>query len=217
MTTSIITNNYQEMHFNALPLPDKEIEQIFILQGTLSVQESLDIFQRIINKISSWLESVHLALFSLEQSLNQDMNDISFLEATVNQMAPTINSLSELNDIMLNNGVEERVTRMKVTKIQSEWSSLQHYMASVKQQILTNKEQNDLVYDIENLLIQMDDVSIMIFDFQEKKQHAAIMSPTSSLSERANNNDDLFSIGSNSDSSTLVNMTANNIDYLYKS
>ncbi|KAG1372215.1 hypothetical protein G6F61_011248 [Rhizopus arrhizus] len=199
------------MHFNALPLPDKEIEQIFNLQGTLSVQESLDIFQRIINKISSWLESVHLALFSLEQSLNQDMNDISFLEATVNQMAPTINSLSELNDIMLNNGVEERVTRMKVTKIQSEWSSLQHYMASVKQQILTNKEQNDLVYDIENLLIQMDDVSIMIFDFQEKKQHAAIMSPTSSLSERANNNDDLFSIGSNSDSSTLVNMTANNI------
>ncbi|CAO3680810.1 unnamed protein product [Rhizopus stolonifer] len=213
MTTSIITSNHQEMQFNALSLPDKEIEQIFNLQGTLNVQELLDIFQTIIGKISSWLESVHLALFSLEQNINQEnlgINDLASLEKSINQMVPTISSLSELNDVMLTSGVEEQLTRLKVTKIQSEWSSLQHYLASVKQQVLANKEQSNLTFDIEKLLVQIDDISVMIFDFQEKKQYA--ISPTSSLSEKVNNNDDVFSIGSSSDGSTLVNMTASGVN-----
>ena len=201
--------NHFEMQFNTLSLPDKEIEQIFNSQGTLSIEESLDIFLTITSKISSWLESVHLALFSLEQNLdNYDINDIYTLETTVNQMAPTIHSLSDVNEIVLTAGVEEHETKMKVTKIQSEWSSLQHYLASVKQQILANKEQSDLIYAIERLYIQMDDVSVMIFDFQEKKQYTVIMSPTPSLSSH---NDDLFSVGS-SDSSTLFNMTVNSIN-----
>ncbi|CAO3678583.1 unnamed protein product [Rhizopus microsporus] len=193
-----------------LALPDKEIEEIFSLQGSLSVEESLTIFQKIISKISHWLESVHLAVFSLEQNIkNEESHDedniLPVLESTIHQMAPFINSLSDLNDILLNKGVEEEI--IKITKIQSEWSSLQHYLASVKQQILINREQHDLVFAIEKLLLQIDDVSTMMFDFQEKKQqHSNIMSPTSSLSERAYN-DDLFSIGSNSDSSTLVTMT----------
>ncbi|CAO3691281.1 unnamed protein product [Rhizopus stolonifer] len=193
--TSLINNI---MQFNTLPLPDKEIEQIFNSQGSLSIEEVLGIFHDIIQKSSSWLESVHLALFSLEQNLQEGMDeDLAPLETKVDQMAPIIHSLSDVNEIVLNTGAQESQTLFRVTKIQSEWSSLQHYLASVKQQQINNREQNDLVGQIERLLIQADDISIMMFDFQEKK-HSPILSP--SVSER----DDVFSV--HSDTSSFANL-----------
>ncbi|KAI9247640.1 hypothetical protein BY458DRAFT_527109 [Sporodiniella umbellata] len=193
--TSLINNT---MQFNTPPLPDRDIEELFNLQGTLGAEEAVPIFDNIIQKTSNWLESVHLTLFSLEQSLEEGTEEeLAVLESKIEEMAPTVHHLSEASEILIDTGAEESQIRFRVTKIQSEWSSLHHFMVSVKQQQIDSREQREIASKIETLLIQMDDISLMMFDFQEKK-YTTVMSP--SISER----DDTFSI--HSDTSSLANL-----------
>lgn len=167
-------------------LPDKEIEDIFNLQHTLSQGELSTLFETIIENISRSLESIHLSVFTLEQNVKVDeyhIQDLNPLGDAMRRIEPLIISLSDLNEIMLNKGINKG---QQITKIQSEWSSLQHFLTSVKKQVMISHDEKELIRTVESLLLKMDDVSTMIFDFQERKQHMSFYqqhSPTSSSSE----------------------------------
>lgn len=168
-----------------ISLPDKEIEQVFSSHDALSQSELLHVFSIIINKISNGIESIHLATFTLEQQVKREEYSVKALDPLENSMVimePLIQVLSDLSDIIFNKGEEgdddqnEQVQlqqEIKITRIQSEWSSLQHFLASVKKQVITSNNEKELVNSIELVMIQIDDISTMIFDFQEKKHASA--------------------------------------------
>lgn len=182
----------QQQQLDSIQIPNKEIEDIFNLHHSLSTTELFNLFSVIITKISNWIESVHLAVFTLEQNVKQDdyhLQDLDPLQDAIFRMEPFIPLLSDLSDIVLHRQSEEEEVdqqllfnfQLKITKIQSEWSSLQHFSSSVKKQLMKKNEEKELIQSVERLLIQMDDVSLLIFDFQEKKfTNSAFSSATSS-------------------------------------
>jgi hypothetical protein len=187
-----------------LPLPDKEINDIVNIGRSLPLIQLVDSVQVVLGQIKSWLESVYLAVFTLEQTIKQDdCNDQSVapIEEAMSRMAPVVQLLgTDLSELLQDR--EENETsgfRIKITKIQSEWSSLQHFLTSVKKQLLNSNAKHDLALALDRLLFRIDDVSVMIFDFQEKKHAAAVAWPTSSSSDsERTSSDDLFSVGSDS-------------------
>lgn len=170
-----------------ISLPDKEIEHVFNSHDALSQSELVNVFQTIINKISEGLESIHLATFTLEQHVLQDdytVHDLEPLENSMIRMEPLIHVLSDLSDIILEKGddgqnPQQATQQIKITRIQSEWSSLQHFLASVKKQLITSNNQKELTNAVELLLLQIDDISTMMFDFQERKHAFPTSSSTS--------------------------------------
>ncbi|KAI8981408.1 mate-domain-containing protein [Pilobolus umbonatus] len=168
-----------------IPLPDKEIQTILNTHNTLTLTELLNGFQSILNQISKSVEFVHLSVFTLEQNIkndNYELNDMVPLETATRRLEPIIKILSDLEDIVYNKG-DDNYTKIKITKIQSEWSSLQHFLASVQKQFMLNKESKELAELMDSLLLQIDDVSTLIFSFQERKHMTLVALPTSSSSD----------------------------------
>ncbi|KAI7851199.1 hypothetical protein BDC45DRAFT_445832 [Circinella umbellata] len=143
------------------------------------------------DKMTRWLETAQMAVFSLELSLKEDQtssilsfDDDQLLELTFGRMEPLMSILVEVGNIVEDKldmedtaGVtmtKKMHTRMSITKIQSEWSGLQHFMSSVLKQLDTMNEKKELTLLMENVLQQIDDLSIMMFQFQEKRHAAAI-------------------------------------------
>lgn len=160
-----------------IPLPEQEIEQIFQLHDTLSITDLNALFESVTNQISHWLEAVHLTVFTLEQSTKQQLLDDDHeqtsiaLDNAMIRMDPVILCLADLSDIIYNaNEGNCPQYQLKATKIQSEWSSLSHFLASVKKSVVETREKQSITQAVERLWVQIDDVSLMIFDFQEKKQ-----------------------------------------------
>jgi hypothetical protein len=160
-----------------IPLPEQEIEQIFQLHDVLSINDLNALFESVTSQISHWLEAVHLTVFTLEQSTKQQILDDNHeqtsiaLDNAMIRMDPIILCLADLTDIIYNaNQGNCPQYQLKTTKIQSEWSSLSHFLASVKKTVMETREKQALTQAVERLWVQMDDVSLMIFEFQEKKQ-----------------------------------------------
>lgn len=162
-------------------LPDKEIQKLFQFHDSLSDADLANLFPMVTSQLSNWLHSIHLAVFTLEQNVQKQSvqnQDLHPLESAMKRLEPFIQTLPEISELIPTNSAY-----MTTTRIQSEWSSLQHFLASVKKLVSTSQETHSVAATLNQLLAQMDDVSILLFDFQEKKHHAAV--PTSSLSERA--------------------------------
>ncbi|KAG2220994.1 hypothetical protein INT45_004613 [Circinella minor] len=179
----------------ATPLPDKEINTILNLHENLSLIQVMDDFDTCMDKMTRWLETAQMAVFSLELSLKEDQtssilsfDDDQLLELTFGRMEPLMSILVEVGNIVEDKldmedtaGVtmtKKMHTRMSITKIQSEWSGLQHFMSSVLKQLDTMNEKKELTLLMENVLQQIDDLSIMMFQFQEKRHAAAIVAST---------------------------------------
>lgn len=213
-----------------LSIPDKEIEEIFQLHSSLSIKEQLNLFNIIINKISNWLESVHVSVFTLEKNVkNQysNSNDTDYstqhLESAMQLMDPIIQLLPELCELIehkcnLNNEQLQLEYIKKITKLQSEWSSLQHFTSSVKKLLLSQRESKKLLNIIEQLIFQIDDISVLIFDFQEKKYHAFALPTSSSLSESSSitTTDNTTIISNTTEEFNKEDLMINEIDYCYE-
>ncbi|KAF1807494.1 hypothetical protein V8B55DRAFT_1466266 [Mucor lusitanicus] len=162
-------------------LPDKEVQKLFQFHDSLSDADLTTLFPTATSQLSNWLQSIHLAVFTMEQNVQKQhvqMQDLKPLESAMERLEPFIQTLPEISELIPTNSAY-----MTTTKIQSEWSSLQHFLASVKKLVFASQETHSVATTLNQLLAQMDDVSLLLFDFQEKKHHAAV--PTSSLSERA--------------------------------
>ncbi|KAL0141901.1 hypothetical protein V8B55DRAFT_1493281 [Mucor lusitanicus] len=129
-----------------IQIPEKELNDLF--SPSLSPEQRVNDFGAVTKRITHWLETAHMIAFSIEQSVKRgDMESYS-----------CIDEQEELEHC-----------RLPVTKIQSEWSGLQHFISFVKTLIEEANEKHMLRTMMENILIQVDDLSMMIFQFQEKR------------------------------------------------
>ncbi|CAO3618148.1 unnamed protein product [Mucor fragilis] len=149
-----------------IQIPEKELNDLFT--PSLSPEQRVNDFEAVTKRITHWLETAHMIAFSIEQSVKR--GDVEFysvepLQLACNKMHPLIPLLTECIDEQ----DELEHCRLPVTKIQSEWSGLQHFISFVKTLIEEANEKHMLRSTMENILIQVDDLSMMIFQFQEKR------------------------------------------------
>lgn len=150
-------------------IPDKELHALFDTQDSLSEEEVESRFNSITTSIVKWLEVAHMTAFTIEQNLKrQQMEDIEPLLVSCAHMSPLIPLLIELNEILHDE------TTVVMTKIQSEWSGLQHFISSVKKAMEESNEKAVLLALMSDILFQIDDLSVMIFQYQEKRHIQAV-------------------------------------------
>ncbi|KAI8361777.1 hypothetical protein EDC96DRAFT_512487 [Choanephora cucurbitarum] len=151
-----------------IPVPDNEIKRLLDLHHTLTSEEANALFTTIATQIAYWLEQVHLAIFILEQHQEEEdeLEQLESIEKAMLRMHPIISYLSgDIAEIMI-----ERDHQLKITKIQSEWSGLHHFVNSVKSQVIAHQHYRQLSHQIDHVWLRLDDVSLMIFEIQEHKQ-----------------------------------------------
>jgi hypothetical protein len=149
-----------------IQIPEQELHDLF--STSLSPEQWVIDFSAVLKRITHWLETAHMIAFSIEQSVKRgDMESYSVepLQLACSKMQPLIPLLAECID---EQGELENC-KLPVTKIQSEWSGLQHFISFVKNLIEEANEKHMLRTTMENILIQIDDLSMMIFQFQEKR------------------------------------------------
>lgn len=154
-----------------IQIPDKELGDLFSKHDNLTLEEVIREFKLITDRIMQWLEVAHMTAFTIEQNVKrqQQIEDIEPLLSCCQSMAPIIPLLIEMNDIIYD---EPTVT---ITKIQSEWSGLQHFISSVKKALEESNEKNELLKLMSSILIQIDDLSLMIFQYQEKRHIQVVL------------------------------------------
>ncbi|KAI8388512.1 uncharacterized protein BYT42DRAFT_592414 [Radiomyces spectabilis] len=156
---------------NAMQIPDKEMSDILNLQESLTLQEMLDGFDVVTSAMTKWLETAHLCVFTLEQNIKKGIDeDTQPVEDVVNRMDPLMGLLVEMGEAIEEKEEQEELrpgVKLAITKIQSEWSGLQHFLTSVKKSIETVNEEKELRTLMDDILLQIDDLSIMIFQDNE--------------------------------------------------
>lgn len=184
-------------------LPDKELHSILGLRDTLTTSDMLDRFDVVTEKLGAWLGTAHVAVYTLEKNVKDNENipmDTTELDAALEKLQPILYMFMQVGEIIDESGDEDddddflddetnggktqqrkMAAKMAMAKIQSEWSGLQHFVASVKKQIELANEERQLASAMERILLQIDDVSLLIFQYHERKQ-AALASTASSLS-----------------------------------
>ncbi|CAO3622060.1 unnamed protein product [Mucor hiemalis] len=151
-------------------IPDRELNELLHTQDSLTEEQVEYQFNEITTTIMKWLEVAHMTAFTIEQNLKrQQIEDIEPLLLSCSKMAPLIPLLIELNEIIHDE------TTVIMTKIQSEWSGLQHFISSVKKAMEESNEKVILLSLMSNILFQIDDLSVMIFQYQEKRHIQATM------------------------------------------
>lgn len=191
-------------------IPDTEIEKIIQFHDSLAYEELAGLLDTTIQKISTWLSSVHVSVFTLERDLKAQESSVQNeystdgLEEAMRSMDPIIQLLPELSDVLEQQCDEQQQLEYttQITKLQSEWSSLQHFLHSVKNLLFTQRETFKLQSTIEHLLLQIDQLSIMLFDFQEKKYQSFALPTSSSLSD-----------SSSTDNTTIASSTNTTDDF----
>ncbi|KAI8334093.1 hypothetical protein EDC96DRAFT_451051 [Choanephora cucurbitarum] len=178
-------------------IPEQELNDLISNHASLAPEELLSGFDKITQRITLWLETAHMVAFTIEQEVKRgeaamELYTIEPLELSCSKMQPLIQLLAEFVEEQdeLNSSFE---TKLKWTKIQSEWSGLQHFISSVKNLIDESNEKFHLRTLMETILLQIDDLSIMIFQFQEKRHMAAAIKEDTILLEIDNRVGPLFS------------------------
>lgn len=168
-------------------LPEKEMVDLLNRHDSLSLANVMECFDAVIAKLTRWLEAAQMAVFTFEINVKEESPDLkdmeSLLELAIGRMEPLIAILEEVGAIVDDKFEQEEETpsqqqrkmmaRMSITKIQSEWSSLHHFLDSVKKQLDSVAGKRELTALMERVLEQIDDISIMIFQFQENRFAAA--------------------------------------------
>ncbi|KAI9263272.1 hypothetical protein BDA99DRAFT_559827 [Phascolomyces articulosus] len=159
------------------PLPQQELQDLSILRNTLSHKEWMDKLNTMATSLTQWLSTAHMTVFTMEQKVKDDtaaIMDTHPLEKAMQQAQPIISTfveyINEEDDM-------EPSMRMSVAKIQSEWSGLQHFASSVTKTVNALVEERHLASTMDHILLQLDDISLMIFQYHEKK---LMMKPSTS-------------------------------------
>jgi hypothetical protein len=157
-----------------IQIPNAELDDLIAAQDTLSDEQLVARYNTITERITHWLETAHMIAFTIEQSVKRgdiELHTVEPLELSCQKMQPLIQQLAEYVDDQDQLGSPS--CKLKLTKIQSEWSGLQHFISFVKNLIDAANEKYMLRTLMENILLQVDDLSIMIFQFQEKRHLTA--------------------------------------------
>jgi hypothetical protein len=144
----------------ALEIPKEDIKEE-------EENEEYERLNKYINDITEWIEVGHLTAFEIEQHIKQDDLDIQTIEPLENKMKEMEKTIE--NCIELKEEVKMMKYKLKLTKIQSEWSGLQHFIRSLKSIVEEMNEKRKVRGWMESILINVDSLSLMIFQFQEKR------------------------------------------------
>lgn len=182
---------FKDLH--AVPIPDKELEDL-IRERDDALQPSVffNRFDTVAGQLNKWLETAHMTVFMLEQTTKDESNATTYidtvpLEEAIGRMQPVIAGLVDVGDMI--DELEEENTRkmtakMTIAKIQSEWSGLQHFATSVKASVNSMNEEKELAASMERILLELDDISTLVFQYHERK-HAALSGASSPASMMA--------------------------------
>lgn len=175
MTVTLLPEDDCFAKLNTLTLPNQEITHLLDQHTTLTAKEKATQLSRITASIAQWIETIHLTLFTLEQNIKQNNSattqDTASLDNVVQRMNPVISSLTDLMEVMedIEDDSLALATRSSITKIQSEWSGLQHFFSSVKQALGAVEEENQLRLLMDQVLVQIDGLSLLVFQYQEQR------------------------------------------------
>ncbi|KAI9029977.1 hypothetical protein CLU79DRAFT_809754, partial [Phycomyces nitens] len=174
----------QEAMLDALCVLDLPDINTPALSHESSLEEFLDGFDTMATEMNRWLETAHLTVFTIEQQVKQDIvHDTLRLEQTIDAVQPSIESLGDLVEVMqLKQDIpglidRKRAVRISIIKLQSEWSGLQHFLSSVKKTIKDSTDRKGLLLDMERILLEVSDLSTLIFQFQEHRHATAALNP----------------------------------------
>jgi hypothetical protein len=186
----------EEEFFNPLyqiKIPNAELDDLIAIQDTLSNEQLVERYSAITERITHWLETAHMIAFTIEQSVKRgdiELHSVEPLETSCQKIQPLIQQLAEYVDDHDELGLPS--CKLKLTKIQSEWSGLQHFISFVKNLIDAANEKYMLRTLMENILLQIDDLSIMIFQFQEKRHLTAATTTVVEVDEQSKKEDGIL-------------------------
>lgn len=199
--------------------PENELANI-ITNNQQQSHKSLNQVQQACQTMSQWLNAANLVLYALEQSITGDLETSALrpLDDAVESMQTCISYLqdiSEKTDEMLGLELEESVdlrqqvniVKLSITKLQSEWSAFKHYFSSVNKQFRGMRDRKKLLETMNDILVQIDELSTVIFEFQERR-HAAAAAATRDPkgTSGANTNVELSQTDKNRDDLTLMHI-----------
>ncbi|KAI7868756.1 hypothetical protein BDF14DRAFT_1966269 [Spinellus fusiger] len=167
--------------------PEKELHDLRHLHESLTLHEFMDRLDTILQMSSYWLETAHLAVFALEQSIKENTaapTDAEPLTRLVQHMGPLVVQLIDTGHMMEEKYEDEahlldtdhrrhKTAKIALTKIQSEWSGLQHFLTFVNKASEALNEKKDLINTMEQILLEIHDMSTLMFQFQEKRHALA--------------------------------------------
>ncbi|KAG1465325.1 hypothetical protein G6F46_004341 [Rhizopus delemar] len=130
--------------------------------NTLEIPTLGESLENHIQDIIEWIEIGHLTAFEIEQRMKQDDMDIQTL-------GPLELKMKEIEKL-IENCIEQTEQSHKTIKLQSEWSSLKHFIKSLNQSIHELNIKREIRSWMESALIGIDSLSWMIFNFYEKRQ-----------------------------------------------
>ncbi|RUS15376.1 hypothetical protein BC937DRAFT_92535 [Endogone sp. FLAS-F59071] len=64
---------------------------------------------------------------------------------------------------------QRQTVKSASTKLQSEWSGLKHFLASIKKELSDMRQRKELAETMDEILVQIDDLSTTIFQYQEQR------------------------------------------------
>ncbi|KAI8975039.1 hypothetical protein BDF20DRAFT_583352 [Mycotypha africana] len=163
-------------------VPEKEIEELINMHSSLSKTDIQQRYRSITSQLTKSLESIHLALFQIEQDVKDqftvslselpvsDAQLIQLEESLNQQIIPSVNTTLSVNDNILSTLPDDNSNYAFIaSKLGSDISSLQSYIACIRQLILHQSVTLSLHKDVEDLFIQMEAISNLMFDYQEKR------------------------------------------------
>ncbi|ORX54459.1 hypothetical protein DM01DRAFT_205457 [Hesseltinella vesiculosa] len=143
--------------------------------STMTMTQVSTQFDTIKQQISVWMEQTHLTLFNMEQQVKDGVivAGIDSLQKHLQRMDKVLADILLLRDQLDARAMEDEPLllslKMAITKIQSEWSGVQHFMLSVVKQTSAIHERQELLQDMEDLIWDIDQLTAMIFQYQEKR------------------------------------------------
>jgi hypothetical protein len=182
----------------AISLPENQLADVISYFQQRDLASSLEDVNEACRSMSHWLNVANLVLYSQEQQTTSavETDDLKSLNKGVKCMESCISSLQDISEKLEEESrsclgeaskleQQEVAVKLAITKLQSEWSAFKHFYSSVNKQITGMQDRKKLLEMMNDILVQIDELSTVIFEFQEKRHAAAaaadVGEPRSSL------------------------------------
>ncbi|CAO3586952.1 unnamed protein product [Absidia cylindrospora] len=189
---------------------EQGIHTLLERQEGLTYTDMVDMFDGIKKQLLEWMENAHLIIFTMEQKAKDgaimSSTEVVPLQDRMAKMESVMGYFTDISDSMdekfdkTDDDTSTTLTtkrmaiKMAMAKIQSEWSGLYHFMLSVTKQVETAYEKHELLVMMQNIMLDIDNLTSTIFLYQEKR-HLALSTTTPIMTENGSGGDILSANG----------------------
>ncbi|ORZ17263.1 hypothetical protein BCR42DRAFT_465387 [Absidia repens] len=198
------------LHLDTLTSIEQDIHTLLERQEELIYIDMVDMFDGIKKQLLEWMENAHLIIFTMEQKAKDgaimSSTEVVPLQERMAKMESVMGYFTDISDSMDEKfdkidddtsttlATKRMTVKMTMAKIQSEWSGLYHFMLSVTKQVETAYEKHELLVMMQNIMLDIDNLTSTIFLYQEKR-HLALSTTTPIMTENGSGGDILSSNG----------------------